>query len=143
VTPSRDTIRSNILLALQLTASASMQRDYAARVPIANVPAEVLCGWEDSYWPGDPGFGTPEEGFTLRWVHHAISKDRLGYPETVRLLELQLARCDPSYRPRAAQELELARAGRGPTTFDWLVEIIRDHGPGGRQAEDRVDLVLA
>jgi hypothetical protein len=26
--------------------------------------------------------------------------------------------------------------------FDWLVEIIRDHGAGGDQAEDNVELVL-
>ena len=35
-----------------------------------------------------------------------------------------------------------ARAGVGQTVFDWLVEIIRDHGPGGEQAEDNVRIVL-
>jgi hypothetical protein len=39
-------------------------------------------------------------------------------------------------------ELEAARAATGATVFDWLVEIIRDHGPGGDEAEDRVELVL-
>ncbi|MFN0009153.1 MAG: barstar family protein [Planctomycetota bacterium] len=89
------------------------------------------------------GFGTPDDGFTIRWARQEISKERLGYSETIRLLELRLARCPPSSRPSAARELDSARAGQGPTTFDRLVEIIRDHGPGGRQAEDRVDLVLA
>src|SRR5438093_13764258 len=28
------------------------------------------------------GFGTPEGGFTVRWLQHAVSKDRLGCPET-------------------------------------------------------------
>jgi RNAse (barnase) inhibitor barstar len=30
------------------------------------------------------GFGTPEDGFTLRWRNHAVSQQRLGYGETVR-----------------------------------------------------------
>ena len=79
------------------------------------------------------GFGTPEGGFTLRWSQHAVSKERLGYPETVRQLELRLARCHSSGRPRVAQELESARAGQGATVY----------GPGGQQANDRVELVLA
>ena len=86
---------------------------------------------------------TPEGGFTVRWLRHAVSKERLGYPETIRQLELRLVRCHASHRPQVTQELESARAGQGPTAFDWLVEIIRDHGPGGRQANDRVELVLA
>jgi hypothetical protein len=31
---------------------------------------------------------------------------------------------------------ELARRGEGPTVFDWLVEIVRDHGADGSQAVD-------
>lgn len=41
------------------------------------------------------------------------------------------------------RDLAAARSGQGPTVFDWLVEIIRDHGPGGTQAADGVELVLA
>jgi hypothetical protein len=52
------------------------------------------------------GWGTPDEGFTLRWVNHRLSQERLG------------------------------------TNFDLLVEIIRDHGPGGDEPEDKVELVL-
>jgi hypothetical protein len=29
------------------------------------------------------GFGTPDDGFTLRWKNHDISRQRLGYRETV------------------------------------------------------------
>jgi RNAse (barnase) inhibitor barstar len=89
------------------------------------------------------GFGTPESGFTLRWLEHVVSKERLGYPETIHQLEMRLSRCHPTNRPQVAQELERARAGQGPTVFDWLVELIRDHGPGGEQANDRVELILA
>lgn len=88
------------------------------------------------------GFGTPDEGFTLRWSHSGISKEVLGYPETVRTLEKRLERCDPSSRKYVQQELGAARAGIGPTVFDSLVEIIRDHGPGGEQAAGNVRLIL-
>ena len=89
------------------------------------------------------GFGTPDSGFTLRWLEHSISKQRLGYHETVRQLELRLANCHPTNRRVVGKDLERARTGQGPTVFDWLVEIIRDHGPGGKQSDDRVELVLA
>ena len=88
------------------------------------------------------GFGTPEEGFVLRWRNSSVSRQRLGYPETVRQLELRLSRCHPSNRESVAAELEAARNGVGPTAFDWLVEIIRGHGEGGTQAGDGVALEL-
>jgi hypothetical protein len=52
----------------------------------------------------------------------------LGYPETVRQLELRLARCHPSNRQRVRENLERARLGVGPMVFYWLVEII-EGGP--------------
>ena len=88
------------------------------------------------------GFGTPDEGFTLKWSHSAVSKQKLGYPETVLQLEIQLFRCHPSSRKYMRRRLSDARAGVGPTVFDWLVEIIQDHCPGGEQAADNVRLVL-
>ena len=88
------------------------------------------------------GFGTPDEGFTLLWKNHEVSRQRLGYPETVRQLRLRLAQCHPTNRVRVSRDLEQAQAQQGPTVFDWLTEIIRDHGPGGRYAPDGVDLLL-
>jgi RNAse (barnase) inhibitor barstar len=88
------------------------------------------------------GFGTPDEGFTLRWKNHAVSRESLGYDETVRQLEQRLTRCHPSNRENVRADLERARNGHGDTVFDWLVEIMRDHGAGGDQAEDNVELVL-
>jgi len=71
------------------------------------------------------GFGTPDDDdFVIEWRDHAISRQHLGYPETVRQLELRLRRCHPSNRECVAAELEEARAERGPTVFDWLVEIV-------------------
>ncbi len=88
------------------------------------------------------GFGTPAGGFTLRWTHASVSKEKLSYIETGKHLEEKLQRCHPGNRDSVRVELTNARANVGPTLFDLLVEIVRDHGPGGEQAEDNVRLVL-
>jgi RNAse (barnase) inhibitor barstar len=87
-------------------------------------------------------FGTPNEGFTLRWRDSALSRNNLGYAETVRQLELRLERCHPSNRDSIRRELALARSGKGPTVFDWLIAIIKEHGPGATHAQDNVHLIL-
>jgi RNAse (barnase) inhibitor barstar len=89
------------------------------------------------------GFGTPEDGLLLRWANSALSRERLGYPETVRQLQRRLSRCHPSNRQSVGEDLERARRGIGPTVFDWLVEIIQVHCAGGEEAEDGVELILA
>lgn len=88
------------------------------------------------------GFGTPDDGFHLVWRNHAQSRLELGYPETARQLEQRLANCHPANRERVSHELAEARAGRGSTAFDWLLQIIEDHGPGGEEASDEVHLIL-
>lgn len=88
------------------------------------------------------GFGTPEDGFTLRWTNSDVARKALGYPETIRQLEAQLGRCHPSNRDLFDHQLTAARTGSGPTVFDWLVEIINVHGPDGEESGDRVNLVL-
>jgi len=92
------------------------------------------------------GFGTPEEGFVLRWKHSAISRDRLGYSATVRLWRWRWYALLLNLRFEQARHVaeKLARAKRceGPTLFDTLAEIIRKHGPGGDEAEDGVELIL-
>ena len=61
------------------------------------------------------GFGTPDGGFILRWKNAQVSRDRLGYPETVRQLEVRLARCHPLNRELVARDLARAREWLGPT----------------------------
>ena len=78
------------------------------------------------------GFGTPEGGFVLEWRNHALSVDRLGYPETVRQLSLQHLRCHPDNKAYVYEYLSSAQRGEGTTVFDWLLDIIREHGPDGR-----------
>jgi RNAse (barnase) inhibitor barstar len=88
------------------------------------------------------GFGTPDDGFTIRWKNHEISRVRLGYPETIRQLELRLQRCHPASRETVSRYLTDAENGREATVFDWLIGIIRRHGPGGTEEVDRVELIL-
>ncbi|MCI3271277.1 barstar family protein [Streptomyces cylindrosporus] len=77
------------------------------------------------------GYGTPEDDdYVMEWRDHAVSRERLGYPETVRQLEIRLSRCHPTNRPAVAAELAAARAGQGDTVFDWLVRIFEDQSPG-------------
>ena len=52
------------------------------------------------------GFGTPENGFILRWKNSDVSRERLGYAETVRQLEQRLRHCHPSNRQFVKADLE-------------------------------------
>ncbi|HVS38983.1 MAG TPA: barstar family protein [Gemmataceae bacterium] len=88
------------------------------------------------------GFGTPDNGFVLRWKNVDVSRERLGYPETVRQLERILRNCLPANRHIYIAELERARNNAGPTVFDWLSDIIRIHCSDGVEKEDGVELIL-
>jgi hypothetical protein len=88
------------------------------------------------------GFGTPSEGFVIRWRNSHISRERLGFPETIRQLRTRLEQCHPKNRGDVARQLLLAEAQQGQTVFDWLVDIIRIHSPGGAEQEDGVELEL-
>lgn len=76
------------------------------------------------------GLGTPAGSWVLRWVNSAASRAALGYPATVHRLS-GLAHPDQD-RLRAAER------GEGPTLFDELVEIIRDHAADGVRLELRL-----
>jgi len=71
-----------------------------------------------------------------------VSRQRLAYAETARQFELRLTRCHPTNRNEVAPDLAQAQAKQGPTVFDWIVELIRDHGPGSPGEADRVELLL-
>jgi hypothetical protein len=89
------------------------------------------------------GFGTTEGGFLLLRQNSETSRQNLGYPETVRQLRLRLERRHSTNRRRITRELLDAERCTGPTVFDWLKEIIGEHGPSGTEAEEGVELELA
>lgn len=88
------------------------------------------------------GFGTPENGWVLRWLNSELSRSALGYEATTQRLERVLLTCHPSHRLNIESRIRRARRGQGPTLFDEIVDIIREHGPGGRESEDSIVLEL-
>ena len=101
---------------------------------------------ENYQWHGDlnafndvlrGGFGTPLGGYIIRWENSELSRQNLGYAETVRWLEKR-----SSDNHFIQQQLQQAKAGRGETLFDTIIEIIRVHSVGGQEAEDEVELEL-
>ncbi|PUB26860.1 RNAse (barnase) inhibitor barstar [Promicromonospora sp. AC04] len=89
------------------------------------------------------GYGTPTDGWVLRWVGSETSRAALGYPETARRLERLLPGVDRSNRAAFETRLDDARRGEGPTLFDEIVAIIREHGPGGPESADGILLELS
>ncbi|MDQ8201292.1 barstar family protein [Pelagicoccus enzymogenes] len=88
------------------------------------------------------GFGTPEEGFTIIWKNAKVSKERLGYEETENEMKRALHECHPTNREIVQERIRKAQMREGETIYDWLIEIIEDHGPNGDQKEDQVELIL-
>lgn len=80
------------------------------------------------------GFGTPSDGFVLVWKNSELSRERLGYPETIRQLEKRKLSSHPSHLPSLEKENKRAKNGDGATVFDWLVEIIKSH--------DTIDIIF-
>lgn len=85
------------------------------------------------------GFGTPGNGWILRWLNSELSRSALGYEATVQMRQRILRTCHPSNRPAVQAAVDRAKRGEGPTLFDEIVEIIRDHesGSGGIRLELR------
>jgi RNAse (barnase) inhibitor barstar len=88
------------------------------------------------------GFGTPEDGFVLRWRHSERSRRVLGYAETLRWLEAKARGCHPDNVKAVENDIAAARRGQGPTLFDIILEIVRTHGAGGAEEGDGVELDL-
>ncbi|MGW2179925.1 barstar family protein [Streptomyces sp. NPDC001732] len=78
------------------------------------------------------GMGTPDDGdFVFEWRDHALSARALGHEETARQLRRSLERAHPTNRPAMRKRLDEALAGRGPTLFDLIVEILADDARPG------------
>jgi hypothetical protein len=88
------------------------------------------------------GFGTPENGWVLRWLNSEVSRAALGHQATARWLQQILITCHPSNRASIQNRIRNAEKGEGPTLFDEIIEIVRAHGVGGEESEDGVVLEL-
>lgn len=89
------------------------------------------------------GFGSPDGGFILRWKNSGVSRDKLGYGETIKFIERKLNTCHPSNVASVLDDLQLARNHQGETLFDIICGILNNHGLGGDEAEDGIVLELA
>lgn len=78
---------------------------------------DVLSGGIGQFAPGD----------TIVWKNSQISRERLGYKETIRQLERQMAESDPSQHESILLAIELAKGEKGETVFNWLQEILTEH----------------
>jgi RNAse (barnase) inhibitor barstar len=84
----------------------------------------------------------PEQGYILIWKNSQLSKQFLGYEETVSQLTKRLEKCHPDNVISIQKQIDKAKQQVGPTVFDWLVEIIRNHCLGGSKEEDHTELIL-
>ncbi len=88
------------------------------------------------------GFGTPDEGFIIVWKNSDLSRQRLGIGFTLRRLRIQqILSLGMNWR-YFREEIGKIHRNNGPSFFDIIVEIIRDHGPEGREPEDGIELRL-
>jgi len=88
------------------------------------------------------GFGTPEDGFVLKWKNSEVSRVRLGFPETIKWLHKKLEKCHPSNRDYIEKDIVAAENGKGSTLFEIIIEIIHTHGSQGEELKDGVELIL-
>ena len=79
----------------------------------------------------------------LRWLNSERSRVVLGHTATAPWYQAMLKTCHPTAVRDVQERLAAARRSEGPTLFDIIVDIIRDHGPGGDEVEDGVMLELA
>jgi hypothetical protein len=87
------TLRGNVREHLALLADFEGQRKYERDVPIADVPAELVCGWfDDSYYPDSPAFQAaflPAELTILRDFNACFQSIQGTVPDPISLTELQ------------------------------------------------------
>jgi hypothetical protein len=80
--PAPDVIRDGIRDLLALLADPERQRAYERKVPIAHVPAELVCMWfDDLYHPDDAAFvrafSTPELAALeeFNWAYRSVADE--------------------------------------------------------------------
>lgn len=105
-------VRNGIICYLEIVSSYEEQQAYERNVPIADVPAEVICMWADSVdgdqlgWFTEPAF-SPSEQAAIR-EFHAVWKGVIeDTPQSLPALS-ELIGTEPWERLRIAAEAALA-----------------------------------
>ncbi|WP_116108785.1 barstar family protein [Lewinella sp. IMCC34191] len=75
------------------------------------------------------GFGVhePHEAVNLIWRHSGRSQQVLGWPETEKYWATKVRTFHPNNRHIALARLESAKRQDGPTLYEMLCSIIREH----------------
>lgn len=83
------------------------------------------------------GFGVFEYGtpLTIKWLNADKSREDLGYEATALQYEKAIAKCPEESKPFIQEKIDMARAGKGQTLFDLIVEIILDTEDSGHDCE--------
>jgi RNAse (barnase) inhibitor barstar len=69
------------------------------------------------------GFGV-EPPFSVVWENSRVSREALGYGETVRELREMRSSCHPSNIEEVGGRLRQAERGEGPTVFHWITDVL-------------------
>lgn len=70
------------------------------------------------------GFGTPAEGFVLIWKNSGISRNKLGYDETINWCKNKILHCHPTNIDYFEKRIDELKRREGKTLFDEIIEII-------------------
>lgn len=83
------------------------------------------------------GFGVFEYGtpISIKWLNADKSKEDLGYEATALQYEKALAKCPDENKSFIQEKIDMAKAGKGQTLFDIIVEIILDTDDSGHDCE--------
>jgi hypothetical protein len=65
--------------------------------------------------------------YRLIWRHSGVSRQRLGYSEAAIWLRERMQHCHPTNVAHFTTRLLAAKQRQGPTLFDDLISIIREH----------------
>jgi RNAse (barnase) inhibitor barstar len=75
------------------------------------------------------GFGVHEYAESLRliWENADLSRNALGWNETIVYIQKIMETCHPSNLPELKKRLKNAKNQKGETLFDSILEIIAEH----------------
>ena len=74
------------------------------------------------------GFGVFDEGRVhIIWEAAAKSQADLGYPATAAFWTQVLAKCHPTNQASVQAKIDQAQRHEGPTLFDVIADIMREH----------------
>jgi hypothetical protein len=120
-------IRNRVIEYLDLARSYDAQRDYEQRVPIANVPYEVINMWEDNF-PRDPrehanvlDVFSSDEIAAIRRFHEVWNAAAGAVPENFPSLTEVQALPEWDHLRRAAESASEVFGRRGPMPEDCEV----------------------